>query len=356
MESFKVLSSLEKKEWKEVIKRLGNDTYYQYEYYKLYEDYGDGEMFCFVYENKDNFIAYPFLKNKITLLEQEGSYYDIEGAYGYNGLLSTTNETKVIDSFYDMFTKYCEKENIIAEFTRFNPLLNNHKLSKNYFDILFDRKTVCIEVENHDYDFFYQKFSNSCKRAIKKAKKEGVTGKVIEKPTKEDLLLFFDIYTENMKRVNASTYLMFNKQYFLSMDKIEDVVIYYAIIKEKVIGAFLCFINKEYAHYHLGASRTEFLNFRPNNFLYNEFIKSAINRKVSKIHFGGGRTTSEDDSLLKFKLMYSKKTKDFFIGKKIHNESIYNKVIQIWEKKYEELIGTSNNLLRYKITVNNKNG
>ena len=349
----KILSSLDKKEWEDVIHKLGDDTYYKYTYYKLYENYGDGEMFFFVYNDTDNLIGYPFLKNKITHLE--GDFYDIEGCYGYNGLLSTTDDVEILADFYKEFKEYCKKENIVAEFTRFNPLTNNYKLSENYFNILFDRKTVCIEVDNQEYESFYKKFSTSCKRAIKKAIKEGVTVKVKEKPRQEDLLLFFEIYTENMRRVNATDYLMFNEEYFLSMQNLEDVVIYYACIKDTVIGAFLCFLNKEYAHYHLGASRTEYLGLRPNNFLYNEFIKRSIDKKVSIIHFGGGRTTLEDDSLLKFKLMYSKNTKYFYIGKKIHNEDKYKETIQNWENKYPELVGTSNNLLRYKITTNNEN-
>ena len=45
------------------------------------------------------------------------------------------------------------------------------------------------------------------------------------------------------------------------------------------------------------------------------------------IHHGGGRSSSEEDNLYKFKKQFAKNTKfDFYLGKKIWNKEIYNKL------------------------------
>ena len=39
------------------------DIYFAPAYYSLYQNYGDGEAQCFVFEMDEDFALYPFLKN-----------------------------------------------------------------------------------------------------------------------------------------------------------------------------------------------------------------------------------------------------------------------------------------------------
>ena len=86
-------------------------------------------------------------------------------------------------------------------------------------------------------------------------------------------------------------------------------------------------------HYHLGASRKDFLGLRPNNLIFWTMIKSAKNYGFRRLHLGGGSTTDPDDSLLKYKMSYQKKTIDFFVGKRILNNAVYQDVIDQWSSK-----------------------
>ena len=42
------------------------DVYFTPAYYSLYQNYGDGESLCFVFEKDENTAIYPFLINPIT--------------------------------------------------------------------------------------------------------------------------------------------------------------------------------------------------------------------------------------------------------------------------------------------------
>ena len=92
------------------------DIYYSPEYYELYEQMGDGKAHCFVFKNSQGLAMYPFLMNSVNDLgyHLDGSYFDIQGAYGYNGVLSSSNEKPFLDAFYDEFTCWCQENGIIA--------------------------------------------------------------------------------------------------------------------------------------------------------------------------------------------------------------------------------------------------
>ena len=131
---YKLLHISDKNEWNRVLHLFppsNRDVYFTPEYYSLYERNGDGKACCFVYEEEDEKVLYPFLLNSINQLgyELDDEYYDIQGAYGYNGIITSSKKTDFIARFHDCFDKYCQERHIIAEFSRFHPLLNNQTLA-----------------------------------------------------------------------------------------------------------------------------------------------------------------------------------------------------------------------------------
>ena len=94
--------------WAECLNHLPSnvqDVYFTPAYYSLYQNYGDGEAQCFVFEKDGELALYPFLKNPITPLgyELDKEYYDIQGAYGYNGLIASTEDEAFIAAFWKEF-------------------------------------------------------------------------------------------------------------------------------------------------------------------------------------------------------------------------------------------------------------
>ncbi len=336
----RILTTKNREEWNQVLKKLPDtqlDVYYTPEYYLSYEKYGDGKAQCFVFENSDGIALYPFFLNninKLSICEFQENYYDIQGVYGYNGIIASNLEQSFVTQFYTAFQDYCRDNKIIAEFTRFHPLLHNENFSKNHMSVLLNRETIIKDLNPVDGELEAQ-YSSMCKRAIKKAVKNQVTIKTITENFRiED---FKKLYAESMDRVGADQYLFFNDEYFENLFKIKNVVQFCAVFEQQIIASTVCFYSTDYFHYHLGASASKYLHLRPNNLLFHEMIKFGQKQNCLYIHFGGGNSKSPEDTLLKFKSNFSNDRGMFFIGMKIHNEKIYKKLCDNWGKKYPDL-------------------
>lgn len=353
MSKYELLNMGDSQKWKAYLEQLpieNQDIYYTPEYYKLYEELGDGKEYCFVFISGNEIVLYPFLINSVNklgyTLDQE--YFDIQGAYGYNGVVSTTLEKSFIEEFYQEFNSYCHNKNIIAEFTRFHPLLENVKFSKNRMDISFDRETVYIDLKN-SFERIFSQFQATTRKQIRRAtNRHLIRVKIYEKDI-SILDTFYDIYIETMKRNDAGQYLYFNRQYFKSIIENTSSCCFIAYAKEKPIAAIIIFYNKFYIQGHLGGALTNYLFMAPFSFLYQEIIKFGQKIGCRYFHIGGGTDNTRDNSLLKFKGNFAKERGKFFIGKKIHNHKIYDEVIKQWEEKNPKHNEISKNiLLRYR--------
>lgn len=348
----KTLSIEDRGEWTAYMNRLPKlmqDVYYTPDYYEIYEKNGDGKAFCFVFEDVNHLALYPFLLNRINDLgyELDKSFYDIQGAYGYNGVLSTSNDPYFIEEFYNEFNKFCEHIGIIAEFTRFQPLFGNHKFSKGFLDIIYNRKTVYVNLKQK-YDEIYQNYSHSTKGNLKTALKNNVIvlAYINKFPYSKD---FISMYKETMDRVNAEPYLYFNEDYFENTFYSLPVIQFVVFKNELPVASSICLTNSYNIYIHFEASKKQYLHLRPNDILIDTITKWAIGNGYKTIYLGGGTNQDEEDSLLRFKEKFSKTTRDFYIGKKIHNSEIYNRIIEQWSTKYPHLVDKyKNTLLKYR--------
>jgi hypothetical protein len=349
MANYTVLSLSESQKWNEFLEKIPanlKDVYYTPEYYQLYENLGNGKAVCFVYEEEESIALYPFLLNSVNKhgynLEKE--YLDIQGAYGYNGVVANNNSSEFCSRFYEVFNNFIQVKSIIAEFTRFHPLLNNHLFSQKYLDINLDRKTVYLDLQD-SYENIFSRFQTTTKKQIKRAtNRYNLVVKVFKNDT-SILDDFISIYNEAMGRVQSTNYLLFNNNYFKSLFEIANNVCFIAYHNQKPIACIYAFYNNHFINGHLGGSLSDYLFMSPFSLLYSEMIKFGISVKCKYLHVGGGSTSNPENSLLSFKLNFSKSTSDFFIGKKIHNQAIYDEVISQWEKKYPEKLNIDRNML-----------
>ena len=339
--------------WNEVFHSLPlsqQDIYFTPEYYKLYEQNEDGKAQCFIFEFNGDFALYPFLKNEINSLgyKLNKKYYDIQGAYGYNGVVATSFQTEFVDRFYKDFQEYCINENIVAEFTRFHPIIKNKTFSERYLQIYFDRKTIYVDLRD-SYEKIFSKFQTTTRKQIKRAINRYDIRVEHYKNDIEQLEVFTQIYMETMDRVGSSSYLYFNKEYFKSLLINTPNICFIAYHEEKPIASIIAFYNQYYLHGHLGGALTEYLFMSPYSILYAELIKFGITNGCFYFHVGGGASNNEDDPLFRYKMNFSNTTSDFYIGKKIHNPEVYNNIINIWEKKYpEKKENLKNIVLKYR--------
>lgn len=356
MDTFEIIDLKSFSHWNDCLCRLPDkniDIYFSPSYYRLHEELTDGIAKCFIFYQNNDIALYPFLQNCINDLGYQINElcYDIQGAYGYNGIISTSYDTQFINKFFESFAGYCKKSNIIAEFTRFHPLLTNHEFSKNHISIVDDRKTVMIDL-NEGYSAIWEnQYTSKNRNMVRKAIKLGYEIQILENPEKKDLNTFINIYYYSMKMAHADSYFYFNKSYFNNIFKYlsKNAYLFNVVNKEQhVMCSSIFFKFGNYFHYHL-SGRHKNANNSVNNFLIDRAIFFAKESGATYFHLGGGRSEAENDSLLKFKKSFSKNTNVFYIGKRVHNQEKYEQIVKEWENKNpEKIFEYKNFLLKYR--------
>lgn len=305
------------------------DIYYTREYYRMYEKNGDGIARLFIYQEGEKLALYPFLVNEIAGYDLKESYYDIETAYGYGGpLVNKENDIKFIRNFEENFLQYCKKSNIIAEFIRFNPYLKNEKIFMKNIIVMHNRTTVFLDLRKSIDEIWIQDISSKNRNMIRKAEKNNLK---IEK--ENNVVEFQKLYESTMDKVVATPYYYFNEDYYNTIGKNDNYNILNVRKDDKVIAAAIFMNYGIYMHYHLAGSNQAYLGCAPNNLLLWEAIKYAKQLNCQLFHLGGGLSDSREDSLFKFKSSFSKDYLEFYIGKRVHNNEVYNYLIEIWEKR-----------------------
>lgn len=332
----KLLSLKDNVEWEYFHSKLPNDqqdVYFAPEYYALYEQNGDGKACCFVYEEEGEQVLYPFLLNSINQLgyELDDEYFDIQGAYGYNGIVASSKDKKFIAQFHDCFDHYCEEHHIVAEFSRFHPLLNNQTLSSPKMQTFYSRKTVKLDLSLSMDGIWMNQFSSKNRNVIRKAEKDGVT--IVES---QDYEFFRQMYDQTMHNVNAEDFYFFPAEYYERFKETfgENLILCFAMYEGKPISGSMFMFSKDYAHYHLSGRDKNYYKIAANNVVLWYGIQKAKERGCKWFHFGGGTSGDDDDMLLHFKQNFSKENGEFWIGKKVHNQVVYDEVVRQWKEKF----------------------
>ncbi len=348
---YRVLKLTDYKDWEDCLEKLPSmckDIYFTPAYYSLYQNYGDGEAQCFIFEKGGNIALYPFLKNPISPLgyQLNKEYYDIQGAYGYNGLIASTDESVFIAEFWKEFDTWCQANDIIAEFMRFHPLINNHRLASPNMMTFFSRNTVALDLRLSLDDIWMQQFSSKNRNMIRKAEKEGVT--IVESDNYE---IFRRLYDGTMTDLNAENYYFFPQSYYEDYKASfkDNSILYFALLDDKAIAGSMFMFSEDYAHYHLSARDRKYSKCAANNLVLWHGIKKAKSRGCKWFHFGGGTTGDDNDSLLLFKQNFSKVKTEFWIGKRVHNQEVYDRIVEQWKSQYpKEYEHNRNKLLGYR--------
>lgn len=328
---YKLLDCLDD-EWNLYLNKLPayiQDIYYTSEYYKMYELNEDSKGKIFIYyDNSGNIVFYPFMLSEIEGYNLSDKYYDIQTAYGYGGPISNCLDGEFMKSFEECFIDYCKKNNIVAEFVRFHPLIKNENVFNDSIEILQNRITVWLDLEKGIEKIWNEDIKSKNRNMIRKAEKSG-----LHVEESKDFETFIKIYNSTMNKVHADNYYYFDDRYYETIKNNKNYILFNVKKDNLVIASAIFMGYGEYFHYHLAGSSKEYLKFAPNNLLLWEAIKYATKKGYKKMHFGGGITNSTEDNLFKFKSSFSKEFADFYIGKRIHNKEVYNYLIMKWEEK-----------------------
>lgn len=322
--------SLEKAEqWDAVVRTFRDyDVYWLSGYVKAFQLHGDGEPLLFHYEDGEtrgiNVVMLrdvakdPRFAGRIP----EDTYKDIVTPYGYGGWLIEGENTEALFSAY---LTWLQDNDIISEFVRFHPMLQNHEKCTDFFEVI--RLGEVVHMDLSSPEGIWENITSKNRNVIRKAIKNDV--KIYNGRFPAIYEDFRKIYNMTMDKDNAEEYYYFGERFYQSVleDLPHNAQVFWAEKDSSVIAASIILSTNGRMNYHLSGSLREYSSLAPTNLI---LYRAALwgNANGCKTFYLGGGVGSGEDSLFKFKrAFYKGDLNRFYIGRKIYNQAKYDELL-----------------------------
>jgi hypothetical protein len=334
MNDILILSTAQESEWRSWLERSCQyDFYHLPSYHLTAEQMGEGEAKLVVFSHEKYFVALPVLLRPIAAiegLERVGSQWtDATSVYGYAGPVSSHEQLPVEFSnlFQEALTSTLRKMNVIALFSRLHPLINQESILTSLGELALLGETVSIDLTLSP-DAQRKQYRRDHKYGINKLIRAGV---VFEEDIEWAFLdEFVEIYRDNMQRVNAEDYYMFDRSYFLNLQKSlgSRLRLFHCWFEDRIVcsGLFVC--CNGIVQYHLSGTRSSDLDLSPMRLLVDGVRRWATQRGETVLHLGGG-LGAQKDSLFEFKAGFSDRRHSFGVWKWVLLPHIYRELINL---------------------------
>jgi hypothetical protein len=203
-----------------------------------------------------------------------------------------------------------QRERYVSLFVRMHPVLDPDPAGFTAGTLVTHGETVVIDLSLSDEDQWRQHQSGH-RNEINKAIRLGHEA-VVDADWKhfDD---FVALYTETMKRLEASPYYFFDADYFRGMrEALGPDRLHLAVtrIGGEVAAAALITTVSGIVQYHLSGTAERFIKERPTKLLLHHVRRWATTRRERWFHLGGGLGAAAD-SLFRFKAGFSKLRRTF---------------------------------------------
>jgi serine/alanine adding enzyme len=308
------------------------DIYFEHRYVDLYRGAGE-EILAFVFRTRGDLFFLPLKKAPLPPTVNADGLSDFETAYGYSGPLCTSDDRQFLESAWGAFIEYCRASGIIAGFIRFNPIIANHRfVDPEVVALKAERSTVYLDLTRTSESIWAEYDSNN-RNKIRRSQKRNVT--VAEEGGQAALSVFSQIYRRHMTELSAAESYHFGDDYFAAIGDMgpNHYKVYLARHEGEIIGGALILLADRLAHYHLSSSLSAYFDLAPNNLLRHHVTMDLLGKRWEILNFGGGRTNSPTDSLLRFKQSFSRQYQLFYTGSVVADPLAYGKVKAEWMRR-----------------------
>ena len=307
------------------------DIYFNELYGKLGEFIEEGECISFHIKTKNGTASNMFILRKAPYLVDGIQYYDIVTPYGYGGPIVTeaSNSTELVKDYNKEFSVFCKDRKIVSEFIRYHPIYRNWEPFSDVYENCYSRHTIGTNLRDYD-DPIQSEFSKSARKELRRAESNDVTCTIHESPS--SLMVFRKLYEKTMDRNGAPSVYYFPTDYYRILEtKLSPYVLeIQAHYHNEVIASEIYLIQGEFMHAHLLGSDERLLQTDGGIMLEATAARWGKAHGYSFIHHGGGRTSSDNDSLYQYKKKFGRHTQfDFYVGKKVWDSNIYKRLLDI---------------------------
>ena len=260
--------------WDKIVKSFKDyDVYWLSGYVKAFKIHGDGEPLLFFYEKGNTRGINVVMKRDIARdphfsgLMSENTYFDFSSPYGYGGWII---EGECYSNLFEDYEGWCVNNNIISEFTRFHPLLENYKKCSGNYEVIPLGNTIAMNIVSPD--IIWNNITSKNRNMIRKAKKNGVV--VYSGRYPEIFQTFRNIYNSTMDKDNAEKYYYFSSNFYQSIlnDLPQNAQVFYAVYENNIIAASIILAANGKLNYHLSGSIKDRLIYCFMKLLYGDAL------------------------------------------------------------------------------------
>jgi hypothetical protein len=333
-----VISTADARRWTSWIEAISDRVVFStLEYVSVLEQSTGNKAQLYFYGDHEDYIVYafflrsladlPFLRSLNGRSDPPGTY-DIESPYGYSGPLAHLVHPEVAPDlwkgFLRQFHRFCVEHSIVSEFARLNPFIRNYEPLALYgAGVRRSGEVVYVDLSQPEAQLWRQ-LNRGNKSKIHHAQRSGVT--IVHGNSDADLDGFSTLYSRTMERRDAASWYRFGDEFVFRLrarlgDRLQQFT---AKVGEQPIAAALFIYASDVLHYFLGGSDERYLSLRPNNLLMFEAIRWAKANGFRLVNLGGGYQPG--DSLLQFKLSFSKSTLPFYTYTATHMTDAYDEL------------------------------
>lgn len=318
--------------WQGMIDRMPletRDIHFTPAYARVQQHLG-GECIVLVLENGGDFCLKP-----ICIRPIDGGPVgacDLSSFYGGGGAI--TARTGISVGLFDMFTRAQREWNtemgVVAEYLQINPAAK-----AVWQNALLEKEVVTVALGETTDASLLASFSRNRRRGIERAIESGAF--VLRLETIEDQYLerFDWLYGASMIRLGAAKRWKYPcgiwEAYRTNLAP-EHMTIWSAftgkgMARPREPSAMLMVLHgygKAHAHFIVSADEDHFTGL--DDLLYFRAMCDCRRDGCHTFYAGGGRTSSPQDSLLRYKASFSTARRPVYVGRFVHNQEIYDQL------------------------------
>lgn len=327
---YEVISIKNSLRWQKVLDFMQmNDVYYTTHYFRSALALDPGEALMFYYSDDVGSVAYPYIKRRIE--GELPGYFDITTPFGYGGpvIRATRNVEALVTGFREVFSTYCHKERIIAEYIRFHPLFGNALFFENHLKLLPLYETYTIDLKkiaeaNMDSEIIGQEGEGVV------VKKLGTVRHMF------DFLVLY--YSEVRKREEADSYYFFTEDYFEALVRnLGNVLHLFGAYRDsKLMSAIYILAEGNTIYHHLDGTIENEDKVETAKILMLKIAEWGTENDMDFYHLGGDFKVENVQIIPVKRDLANVQPSMFYICEKIHNESIFKELVNLEELDTEK--------------------
>lgn len=320
------MANLDCAEWNATLEQFPpscRDVYFSPEYHQLHALDGTADPACFVAQEGEERLLIPGLR--IPILDT--AYSDLQTCNGYGGPLATEGVSRdFLERAWNCWRQHSSQAGIVAAFFRLHPLLNNERFLPQDARVVHDRQTIFLDLSG-GAAASWANARSQYRNMVNKAQRQGLAVHW-NAPSSWDQ--FETLYGRAMERLEAPAALRFTPAFFKALRSLPSAELASISQGADMEAGSVFLFGTRWCHYHLSARSST-----AGNHLHSALLHAAVERAVARdlggLHLGGGRSTSPEDGLFRFKASTGGQSLNFKVALVIADRKQYQVLCDRWQ-------------------------